>query len=76
MKPVTTKSIAPFVIPNERGRCATSVSRGRGELQNLADGKPLPLSNEQMKQIEDLTARRWAFLKNAVTRSMSLTRRQ
>lgn len=43
--------------------------------KTLPDGKPLPLSNEQMKQIEDLTREAMGFSENAVTRSMSLTRR-
>lgn len=43
--------------------------------KTLPDGKPLPLSNEQMKQIEALTREAMGFLKNAVIRSMLLTRR-
>ena len=32
--------------------------------KTLPDGKPLPLTAEQMKQIEDLTREAWASLKN------------
>ena len=43
--------------------------------KTLPDGKPLPLSNEQMKQIEDLTRGRWAFSeKRGDSLPMSLTR--
>lgn len=43
--------------------------------KTLPDGKPLPLSNEQMKQIEALTREAMGFSENAVIRSMLLTRR-
>ncbi|MFR4486355.1 MAG: flagellar basal-body MS-ring/collar protein FliF [Escherichia coli] len=43
------------------GRCATSVSHDMVNYGNLPDGKPLPLSNELMKQIEDLTREAMGF---------------
>ncbi len=52
-----------------------AVRRGRGELQNLARWQTVASSNEQMKQIEDLTREAMGFSENAVIRSMLLTRR-
>lgn len=36
--------------------------------KTLADGKPLPLTADQMKQIEDLTREAMGFLINAAIR--------
>ncbi len=54
MKPVTSEVTVP-IRHDQMNVAILSVSPRPVNYKTLADGKPLPLTADQMKQIEDLT---------------------